>query len=185
MHVFLDDIESFVHVLGWTVLCCLPSPMDVNERSHSVWLLYDDSFETEIGQEMGGSTKQDKFEVGDYPFERFKLTEHSPILELIRNLASPFYARYSNPPTEQNRKTIEAIKALVLKGELDEEILGDFKVPRYDLGIKRLNSSEWFLDTIQVALEAPGWPDMDGAGDNVLPNASRPISNCCLHLRCC
>ncbi|KAI6014773.1 hypothetical protein PISMIDRAFT_687665 [Pisolithus microcarpus 441] len=185
MHVFLDDIESFVHVLGWTVLCCLPSPTDRSFRKYVVSWLYDNSFRTEIGQEMGGSTKQEKFKVGDYPPEEFKLTEHSPILELTRNLASPFRVRYSEPPTEQNRKTIERIEPLVLKGELDEEVLGDSTVPRYDLGIKRLNSSEWFLNTIQDALEAPGWPDKDGAGDNVLPDASRPISNYCLHLRRC
>ncbi|KAI6001346.1 hypothetical protein EDD15DRAFT_2231343, partial [Pisolithus albus] len=33
-HLLEDDIESFVHVLGWTVLSCLPSRMDRSKRTH-------------------------------------------------------------------------------------------------------------------------------------------------------
>ncbi|KAI6014772.1 hypothetical protein BKA83DRAFT_343491 [Pisolithus microcarpus] len=182
-HQLIDDIESFVHVLGWTVLCFLPSPMDVDDRKHVVSSLYNHSSKSAIGQRKGGNTKQDKFISGDYPSEEFKLTEHSPILELIRSLASPFYARYCNPPTEQNRNTFESIVAFFLEKQFDMKLLDTLPVPRYDLGIERLNSSEWFLNTIQDALKAPGWPDEDVVGDNVLPNAPRPISKYCLHLR--
>lgn len=38
----------------------------------------------------------------------------------------------------------------------------------YFLGIERLSSSEWFLSTIQDALECPGWPDKDGAGKKLV-----------------
>ncbi|KAI5991116.1 hypothetical protein EDD15DRAFT_1113799 [Pisolithus albus] len=182
-HQLIDDIESFVHVLGWTVLCCLPSPMDADDREHLVSSLYDYSSKTAIGQRTGGSTKQDRFILGDYPSKEFKLTEHSPILELIRNLASPFCARYSNPPTEQNRKTFASIIDLVMEKQIDMKFLDTFMVPRYDLGIERLSSSDWFLNTIQDALETKGWPEKDGVGDNVLPNAPRPISKYCLHIR--
>ncbi|KAI6014774.1 hypothetical protein PISMIDRAFT_343559 [Pisolithus microcarpus 441] len=157
MHVFLDDIESFVHVLGWTVLYCLSSPMGVYQRSHKVLLLlYDDSFKNETGWEEAGSIKQNKFLLGEYPLKKFKLTEHSPILELIRNLASPFYARYSNPLTEQNRKKFESIVAFFLEKQFDMKLLHTLPVLQYNLGIERLSSSEWFLNTIQDALEAPG-----------------------------
>ncbi|KAI5982932.1 hypothetical protein EDD15DRAFT_2143100, partial [Pisolithus albus] len=56
-HVLEDDIESFVHVLGWTVLSCLPSPMDRYSRMDLVSYLYDHSFKGGTGQERGGSAK--------------------------------------------------------------------------------------------------------------------------------
>ncbi|KAI5991120.1 hypothetical protein EDD15DRAFT_2369007 [Pisolithus albus] len=185
MHVFLDDIESFVHVLGWTVLCCLPSPTDGGFREYEVSWLYDHSFKTETGWEEAGSGKRIMLILGEYPLKKFELTEHSPILELTRNLASPFRVRYGKPPTEEEKNTFECIKALFLEKQFDVKLLDTHPVPQYDLGIEQLNTSEWFLNAIQDALEAPGWPDKDGAGDNALPNASRPISNYCLHLRCC
>ncbi|KAI5983277.1 hypothetical protein EDD15DRAFT_2129162, partial [Pisolithus albus] len=158
-----DDIESFVHVLGWTVLSCLPSPMDRYERADLVSYLYDHSFRDTTGRERGGRAKELQFKAGDYPSKYFTLTEPSPILELIWEVASPFRARYSDPPTEAQLRRFEDFKALVSNGQLDEESLNDQLVHRYQLGIHRLSSSEWFLTTIQDAFERPGWPAKDGA----------------------
>ncbi|KAI6097159.1 hypothetical protein F5141DRAFT_1255676 [Pisolithus sp. B1] len=168
LHVLEDDIESFVHVLGWTVLSYLPSPMDVNERTDLVSSLYDHSFKAVTGQEQGGKHKAVYFKLGDYPPKEFTLTEPSPILELIRTLASPFQARYGEPPSEEDKKTFEFLNALVLKGQIDEKILYTQPVHRYQLGIKRLSSSEWFLSTVQDALQRPGWPVKDGADDRLI-----------------
>ncbi|KAI6123801.1 hypothetical protein EDD16DRAFT_609032 [Pisolithus croceorrhizus] len=162
-HQLIDDIESFVHVLGWIVLCCLPSPIDV---TRVVTVLYNRSFQSVTGQEQGGSTKVYKFVWDDYPLKKFTLTEHSPILELIRTLASPFYARYRKPPTEEVKRMFESLKALVLQRQLDKKLFDTLPAHRYNLGIERLSSPEWFLNTIQDALEAPGWPDRDGAEIN-------------------
>ncbi|KAI6001390.1 hypothetical protein EDD15DRAFT_2193014 [Pisolithus albus] len=162
-HVFEDDVESFVHVLGWTALSYLPSPMDRYSRMDLVSYLYDHSWKTSSG-EKGGLVKALHLEVGDYPPEEFTLTEPSPILELIRDIASPFRARYNDPPTEAQLRRFEDFKALVSNGQLDEESLNDQLVHRYQLGIHRLSSSEWFLGTIQDALQRPGWPAKDGGG---------------------
>ncbi|KAI5981839.1 hypothetical protein EDD15DRAFT_2559356, partial [Pisolithus albus] len=125
-HVFEDDIESFVHVLGWTVLSYLPSPMDRYERADLVSYLYDHSFRDTTGRERSGCAKELQFKAGDYPPVRFTLTEPSPILELIREVSSPFRARYSKAPTEVEWKTFEVFNyTLVLNGQLDEESLYD------------------------------------------------------------
>ncbi|KAI5983279.1 hypothetical protein EDD15DRAFT_1899587 [Pisolithus albus] len=154
-HLLEDDIESFVHVLGWTVMSYLPSPMDRSKRTHIASLLYDHSFKVTTGREEGGLVKTDKFKGGDYPSKYFTLTEPSPILELMRDLASPFRARYEDPPTAANWKTFGVFNTLVLNGQLREEALYDLLVHRYQLGIHRLSSSEWFLGTIQDALKRP------------------------------
>ncbi|KAI6116419.1 hypothetical protein F5141DRAFT_1290848 [Pisolithus sp. B1] len=117
LHGFKDSIESFVHVLGWTVLSYLPILI---------------------------------------------------VLELIRTLASPFQARYGEPPTEDEKETLEFPNALVLKGQLDEEVLYTQPAYRYQLGVERLSSSKWFLRTVQNALERPGRPAKDGAGDRLI-----------------
>ncbi|KAI6103297.1 hypothetical protein EDD16DRAFT_1442315, partial [Pisolithus croceorrhizus] len=163
-HQLIDDIESFVHVLGWTVLCCLPSPVDINRHTRVVSLLYDHSFKIMTGHEEGGSAKENRFILGEYPFKKsFPFTEHSPILELTRNLASPFHTRYSGPPTEEDKQAFESFNAFVLEGQLDKKLLDTLPVYRYNLGVERLSNSEWFLNTIQDALKAPGWPDKEGA----------------------
>ncbi|KAI6130666.1 hypothetical protein EDD16DRAFT_1891683 [Pisolithus croceorrhizus] len=104
LHGFKDSIESFVHVLGWTVLSYLPI----------------------------------------------------------------LIARYGEPPTEDEKETLEFPNALVLKGQLDEEVLYTQPAYRYQLGVERLSSSKWFLRTVQNALERPGRPAKDGAGDRLI-----------------
>ncbi|KAI5981864.1 hypothetical protein EDD15DRAFT_2112989, partial [Pisolithus albus] len=63
-HLLEDDIESFVHVLGWTVLSYLPSPMDKDDRAALVSYLYDHSWKTSSG-EKGGLAKEGHFKSGD------------------------------------------------------------------------------------------------------------------------
>ncbi|KAI6029865.1 hypothetical protein PISMIDRAFT_680770 [Pisolithus microcarpus 441] len=165
LHVLEDDIESFVHVLGWTVMSYLPSPMDRNMRTDWVSLYYDDSSKNDTGQAEGGIEKELHLSWGGYLLTEFTLTEPSPILELIRNLASPYRARYT--PTEKDKETFEHLNTLVSKVQLDEAELYNQPVHRYQLDMERLNSPEWFLGTIQDALERPGWPAEDRAGDKL------------------
>ncbi|KAI6001359.1 hypothetical protein EDD15DRAFT_2231437 [Pisolithus albus] len=170
-HVLEDDIESFVHVLGWTVMSYFPSPMDRHSRAAWLFLYYDDSSKNATGQAEGGIEKQLHLGWTEYPLAEFTLTEPSPVLELIRNLSSPFRARYGRPPTAKDKETFEHLNALVSKGQLDEVELYNQPVYRYRLDMERLNSPEWFLGTIQDALERPGWLAKDGAGDKLAVSA--------------
>ncbi|KAI6108522.1 hypothetical protein EV401DRAFT_1891817 [Pisolithus croceorrhizus] len=142
-HQLIDDIESFVHVLGWTALCSLPSPVDMNCRTRVVSLLYDHSFKIITGHEAGGITKKNKFILGEYPLKNlFTFTEHSASLELVWTLASPFHARYSGPPTEEDMQAFESFNAFALEGQFDKKLLDTLPVYRYNLGVERLSNSE-------------------------------------------
>lgn len=105
MHELEDDIGSFVHVLGWTILPYLQSPMGRNTRTDLVSSLYDHGYGIETGQEEGVCAKALHFKSGDYSPEEFTLMEHSLILKLMRNLASPFRAplRQTVPLKETRR----------------------------------------------------------------------------------
>ncbi|KAI5984868.1 hypothetical protein EDD15DRAFT_1699378 [Pisolithus albus] len=144
--------------------------MDKDDRTDLVSYLYDHSWKTSSAQ-IGGLAKEDKLISGNYPSREFTLTEPSPILELIRDLASPFRARYEDPPTEAERGIFEVFNTLVLNGQLREEALYSLPVHRYQLGMHRLSSSEWFLGTIKDALERLGWPAKDGAGPRLTISA--------------
>ncbi|KAI6029861.1 hypothetical protein PISMIDRAFT_680781 [Pisolithus microcarpus 441] len=161
-HVLEDDIESFVHVLGWTVLSYLPGPMDRNRRADLVSWLYDHSFKDGTGRGEGGLAKALYLELGIYPPKCCTLTEPSPILELIRNLASPFQARYSKAPTISQLESYQHLKKRCDDGLCDPGELEDHVAHTYVLGMERLSNSEWFIGTIQDALQRSGWPAKDG-----------------------
>ncbi|KAI6001340.1 hypothetical protein EDD15DRAFT_2231272 [Pisolithus albus] len=174
LHVLEDDIESFAHVLGWTVMSYFPTPMDRYTRAIWLFLYYHESHDNsknDTGQAVGGIEKQLHLGWTEYPLAEFTLTEPSPVLELIRNLSSPFRARYGRPPTAKDKETFEHLNALVSKGQLDEVELYNQPVYRYRLDMERLNSPEWFLGTTQDALEHPGWLAEDGAGDKLAVSA--------------
>ncbi|KAI6009300.1 hypothetical protein EDC04DRAFT_2906585 [Pisolithus marmoratus] len=162
-HTLQDDIESFLHVLVWTILSYLPSPVDENCRKSWVLLLYDYTFKTTTGQEVGGTTKADKLALGDYPPKAFNPMEYSPIIELIRTLASPFRARYGEPPTDGEKEVYEYVNAGVREDKVNMASLVTHPVYGYQLGMDRLKNSEWFLNTIDDALKRPDWPNSDGA----------------------
>lgn len=166
-HHLVDDIESFVHVLGWIVMCYVPNTMDRYICKELVSLLYDHSFKLSTGREVGGLCKATYLASRNYPPPEFKLKTHSPILALIRTLASPFYARYGIPSTEEEKQAFERIKAGVSEGLVDEELPSTPSVHRYLCAEKRLKSSEWFLKTIEDALARPDWPK-EGRGDSAL-----------------
>lgn len=141
-HHLVDDIESFVHVLGWIVMCYVPNTMDRNICKDLVSLLYDHGFKLSTGREVGGLCKATYLASRNYPPAEFKLKTHSPILALIRTLASPFYARYGIPSTEEEKQTFERIKAGVSEGLVDEELPSTPSVHRYLCAEERMKSSE-------------------------------------------
>ncbi|KAI6137092.1 hypothetical protein F5141DRAFT_68000 [Pisolithus sp. B1] len=175
---YLENLDKSMHSRTTSSLSCmsLDGPSCVtslvrwigNRRKGWVSLLYDHGWKDSSGREEGGHSKADKLALGEYPPKEFELAEHSPILELIRTLASPFRARYGEAPTEKAKQFYLRTKASVEKGEIDEESIEALVAHGYMLGIERLRSSEWFLSTIQDALERPGWPDKDGAGEKLI-----------------
>ncbi|KAI6161826.1 hypothetical protein EDD17DRAFT_1896753 [Pisolithus thermaeus] len=153
VHTLQDDIESFVHVLGWTILCYLPGLMDEVSRREWVRLMYDCSRRNERGQEIGGERKSMNLQLDHYLPREFKLWERSPILELIQTLASPFRVRYCNPPTEADKRLYDFVRVEFSNGLLTEEMLNADSMHKYTLCVEQLKNSQWFLSILQDALE--------------------------------
>ncbi|KAI6130711.1 hypothetical protein EDD16DRAFT_1515384 [Pisolithus croceorrhizus] len=142
--------------------------MGKDDRTALVSLLYDHGWKTLSGGEKGGLAKGYALKSGDYPPKTFTLAKPSPILELIRTLASPFQARYGDAPTASQIERYDRLKKKLADGFCEQEDVEDHPVYKYLQDTDRLRSSEWFLRTIEDALERPGWPVEDGAGDKLV-----------------
>ncbi|KIJ10162.1 hypothetical protein PAXINDRAFT_172239 [Paxillus involutus ATCC 200175] len=161
-HTLQDDIESFLHVLVWASIKCVPAT-DVyspEERGSDLRRIFDAIDFVKDGAVIGGNTKEDVLGCGSYPPIKFKPKQPSPLFRLLRDLASPFKSRYiAKPPTEEERALVER------EGDwTDKEFrrLSD-KVSQYDEDMTILKTSEWFIETLERALQTEGWRSDDKA----------------------
>ncbi|KAI6142706.1 hypothetical protein BKA82DRAFT_25818 [Pisolithus tinctorius] len=168
IHDLKDDIESFVHVLGWSFLRYAPFPLSGNSRKRMLVTLYDTSFPADGGGLSGNALKEMCLASGKYMVDA-DIKGTSPILELIRTIASPFQARYGEPPTASQTERYQRLKEKVAKGLCDQGDVEDHPAHTYQLGMERLKNSEWFLDTFKDALRRPDWPEKDAADAHLLP----------------
>lgn len=130
LHTLADDLESFLHVLGWTTLCFVPALETYTPYHRWVDLVpFSEIYHLE-GQERGGNQKAALFYQGRYPSRTFEPKQTSPLLKLLRTLCLPFQALYS------------------IKEDPDAKLL---------------DSSDWFIKTIEAALQDPSWPTDDKA----------------------
>ncbi|KAF9235779.1 hypothetical protein BU15DRAFT_77621 [Melanogaster broomeanus] len=103
LHMLEDDIESFIHVLGWTTIKYLFDIIDFHLE----------------GAAVGGKAKARELRGGGYPPETFELKRPSPLSRLLRDLSSPFKSRYTRePPTDEIRAQL-----LTLTDVADDEHL--------------------------------------------------------------
>ncbi|KAI6119129.1 hypothetical protein EDD16DRAFT_1519533 [Pisolithus croceorrhizus] len=158
LHALEDGIESFVHVLGWTILCHLPGPMDGNCRRGWVSLLYDHGWKDSFGREEGGHSKA----------YAVRTPGAFPDSGAIQALASPFQACYGKAPTASQIDKYQCLKEKFDDGLCDLDDVEDHPAHMYFLGMERPSNSEWFLSTIQDELERPGWRDKDGASKKLV-----------------
>ncbi|KAF9237768.1 hypothetical protein BU15DRAFT_75760 [Melanogaster broomeanus] len=135
LHILEDDIESFLHVLGWiTKLQMLPM-VDQRRRMRSV--------EGHILlQPLHSNVPQ------------------LPLLRLLETLSSPFKSRYvKKPPTDEVRAQVEGQRD---SADAATERLS-LEVSLYDQDMERLKTSDWFIGTLKNALREEGWPTDDEA----------------------
>ncbi|KAI6128055.1 hypothetical protein EV401DRAFT_2067493 [Pisolithus croceorrhizus] len=96
---------------------CAPPPLQGQMKT----MLIDETQNRYVGPVEPFMTTAGRF--CDYLPKEFMLMEPSPILELIWTLTSPFQVCYSEPPSEKDKKAFESLNALVLRGQLDKEVL--------------------------------------------------------------
>ena len=106
MHELGDDLESFLHVLGWTTLRYLPA-VDSYEAScrGEDMKTFDGHRRFAGGPDIGGCLKVLMLCRGGYPSEDFQPRQPTPLSGLLRALSSPFASLYSlDPPDEASRE---------------------------------------------------------------------------------
>ncbi|KAF9235776.1 hypothetical protein BU15DRAFT_50959, partial [Melanogaster broomeanus] len=171
LHVLEDDIESFLHVLGWATIKYVPTTgaYSGEERAIDLGLLFDAIDFHLRGAPIGGKVKAAELGGGGYPPATFEPKHPSPLFRLLRDLSSPFKSRYiKRPPTDEER-------ALVVSGEdsPDTKMKRLFvKVSQYDEDMALLETSNWFIETLEQALQKEGWPTDDNAERELLEHTS-------------
>ena len=174
LHTLTDDLESFLHVLAWMMLRFVPTIKAYDaEKRHRDMQKFDEHFPSESSLDEGGMQKADALGRGVYPSIRFQPKEKTPLFELLRILRKPFKSLYAaEPPTDEDRNMVD-----VPKSQYDqalEDLSRDIR--RYDEDIKLLDSSYWFINTMQTALDWKGkWPYDDKAEDQLVkrPGATK------------
>ena len=146
LHTLMDDLESFLHVLAWMMLRFVPTIKAYDaERRHRDMHKFDEHFPSESSLDEGGMQKADALGRGMYPSTHFR-PERTPFFELLRNLRKPFKSLYvAEPPIDEDR-----IKVSVPKSEYNrtlQRLSEDISI--YNEDIKQLESSYWFMDTMQ------------------------------------
>ena len=148
-HTIADDLESALHVLTWTTFRYVPHKMtsvSLNEHLQEVY----DQYSTLTG--TGGRAKGDKLGSQNYIPHVLELRRPSPLLDLLKTMSDPFVAIYGGKP-HQIMKYMEMENQEDLKKSYD----------KYDRRLGRSRSPQWFLDTIQAALNDTPWPLDDGS----------------------
>ncbi|KAF9231547.1 hypothetical protein BU15DRAFT_55980, partial [Melanogaster broomeanus] len=171
LHMLEDDIESFLHVLGWATIKYVPTTdaYSGGERASDLHQLFDVIDFHLQGAAVGGKAKASELHGGGYPPATFELKSPSPLLGLLETLSSPFKSRYiKKPPTDEER-------ALVVNGEDSPDTKTKrlfVKVSQYDEDMALLKSSTWFIETLEQALLKEGWPTDDKAEKGLVEHTS-------------
>ncbi|KAF9226393.1 hypothetical protein BS17DRAFT_777175 [Gyrodon lividus] len=176
LHTLVDDLESFLHVLGWATIRFVPTSDAylAEQRTADLRRIFDDADFKKEGAMVGGSAKADALRGGGYPPAKFQLKQPSPLHTLLETLSSPFISLYAKkPPTAGDRAKVEQRST----AEADEDVILLWSsIVRYDRDMKRLESSTWFINTIENALQQEGWPEDDKADPNLLLHSSSDLT---------
>ncbi|KAF8553341.1 hypothetical protein OG21DRAFT_1254751 [Imleria badia] len=167
MHTLTDDLESFLHVLGWMMLCYVPASDRYQAHDRGIDMqVFDQQYQPLGRSQLGGHQKHLVLTGGKYPSLHFRPRCKTPLSELLGELSKPFKSLY-DPPTQEARNRVQ-----VRPDHSDRELyrLWD-SIDQCDQDIRHLQSPAWFIDEIKKALDKEGWPTNDEADVN-LPIAS-------------
>jgi hypothetical protein len=163
-HTLADDLESFLHVLGWTTLRYVPAidSYEAEDRGDDMDM-FDQHSVRKGCFDRGGLLKSYILGAGRYLSSTYQPRSETPLLQLMQELSKPFKTLYGNPPTAEDREKVNGPKS-----QYDED-LEDLSrdIRRYDRDIEQLQSPSWFLSQIQKAFNRQDWPVDDKADDNL------------------
>ena len=161
MHALTDDLESFLHVLGWTTLRFLPaiSTYDGYDRAGDM-LPFDEHYKPHGGSDKGGRQKRYLLCSSCYPSSVFCPQDSTPLFNLLRELSKPFKSFYAeDPPTAEDRRRVDAS----LDNSDIQVAIRRVRIFQHDEDMKCLDSSTRFIKTMKTVLDGEGWPEADKA----------------------
>ena len=167
LNTLTDDLESFLHVLGWMALRYVPASATYLPHNRGMDMdMFDQHYKPHGHSDQGGHGKAQAFEAGRYPSRIFLPRCETPLLKLVQELSKPFKSLYGDPPTDEDRDNVN-----IPKSQYDQD-LEDLSrdIRRYDRDTEQLQSSSWFISQIQKAFNRQDWP-VDDKGDETLPIA--------------
>jgi len=163
MHTLTDDLESFLHVLGWMTLRYVPARDSYLAFHRGIDMaMFDEHYQQQGHSEQGGHKKSQAFEAGRYPSRTFRPKCETPLINLLHELRKPFKSLYGEPPTAEDR---EKINIPNIQYDQDEDLFRDIR--RYDRDIGQLQTSSWFIDEFQKTFNRGDWPADDKADENL------------------
>ena len=169
VHTLTDDLESFLHVLGWITLRYVPAADSYTAfRRGRDLRKFDEHYQEEGHSAEGGDAKSDGLRGGSYPSANFRPRCETPLWPLLTELSSPFKSLYTvRPPTTEQRRKIN-----MEQNNFDEDLWALFyDIRQYDRHLQSLSSPTWFINEMKKGLDLDGWPTND-ASDLNLPIAS-------------
>jgi len=164
MYTFTDDLESFLHVLGWMALRYIPATDSYSALHRGKDMVIFDEYYEEEDHCEGGHRKCQVLCGNPYPSDTFRPRTPTPLFDLLRQLSSPFKSLYAVcPPTAEDRKNANSLPDISNKSQF----LLYATVVLYDMDIGDLQSSTWFINTMKTALDEKLWPTDDKADENL------------------
>jgi hypothetical protein len=141
-HELADDLESFLHVLGWVALRFTRHSMTPKALTSLLNNMFDDSYSEDDGYARGGSTKESYLVSG-------KMTKNagfsdSILTALIKDVTDTCAVRYIDPPSDD--ELAEYHKMQKEQPEyLNSTVWLHTAAKRYERDFEALSSSTWML----------------------------------------
>ena len=168
VHTFTDDLESFLHVLGWMTLRYVPARDTYRPHHRGIDMdMFDQHYKLHGYSDQGGHLKSYVLGAGKYPSSTYRPRSQTPLFKLLRQLRKPFKSLYADPPTDDDRQCVQ------VRPDATDRVLYRLwdTIDQYDQDIGHLESPTWFINEIKQALDEEAWPTDDKADEN-LPIAS-------------
>ena len=168
MHTLADDLESFLHVLGWMTLRYVPAIDGYSAVQRGRDMTIFDEYLDEGYWREGGNSKSNALGCESYPSRTFQPRTRTPLFQLLQDLSDPFKSLYRRPLKNDRQSDIDT------EGNDDDDtnnIIANATLAHcYETDMKRLQHPNWFVKQIKRTLEKKAWPTDDKA-DATLPIA--------------
>lgn len=168
-HTLQDDMESFVHVLGWVTLRFIPNALSPSELLETIRDIFDYVLVVEDNRAQGGGHKVSALLENKIPF--LVPPRIAKFRELLGELTETCSVRYMPEPSPKeiasHNQSLQTAQAVNDDNLL--QYLSNVPVAVYMRRKSRFRDSKWMLGRLRAAVAvAEHWPEADEAIANKL-----------------